>query len=64
MKGISIKLPEETIRRLRNEAYETGLTLGELIRMKLSEPSQPYGATVWDLSHDLLGTVDGGKRSA
>ena len=43
MKGITIKLPEETLARLRREARVRGCSMATLIREKLEIPDQsPY----------------------
>ena len=63
MKGITIKLPESTLRRLRKEARETGRSLAALIRDRL-EASSPDAGSVHALASDLAGSLEGSRRAA
>lgn len=56
MKGITIKLPEETLAQLRREARVRGCSVATLIREKLEVPVQsPY-----DRIKHLIGSIKGG----
>lgn len=64
MKGITIKLPEETLRRLREEARSTGRSVAALIRERVETPPNEDTGSVYALTSDLAGSVDGSKRPA
>ncbi len=64
MKGITIKLPEETLRRLRDEAESTGRSVAALIRERIEDPSNRDTSSVFALTSDLAGSVEGSRRSA
>lgn len=63
MKGITIKLPEETLRRLRHEARASGRSVAQLIR-ECVERSPGSGESVYALAADLAGSVTGSGRAA
>jgi predicted DNA-binding protein len=63
MKGITIKLPESTLKRLAQEARASGRSVGALIRERIE--AQPEGDdSVYALTHDLAGSVSGGTKPA
>jgi hypothetical protein len=64
MKGITVKLPETTLRRLREEARATGRSVGALIRERLEGAPLRSPRTVHNLAADLAGCLDGGQKSA
>jgi len=64
MKGISIKLPEATLRRLKDEARETGRSIAALVRERIEAAPEPSGRSVYALAADLAGCVAGSRRSA
>jgi len=64
MKGVTIKLPEATLRRLKQEAEETGRSVAALIREHLNTPLERAGASVYDLTSDLAGTLKGSRKAA
>jgi len=64
MKGITIKLPEATLRRLRQEARDTGRSVAALIRECIEGPLASRTDSVYSLTSDLAGTLAGGRRAA
>jgi len=64
MKGITIKLPEMTLRQLRQEARATGRSVAEIVRDCLENRSDHGARSVYALSSDLAGSVSGGRKSA
>ena len=63
MKGITIKLPDDTLRRLRLEARATGRSVAQLIRECVEGP-RGGAESVYTLASDLAGSVAGSGRSA
>ena len=64
MTGITIKLPETTLRRLRQEARATGRSVAALIREKLEAEPGRNGLSVYDIAADLAGSVAGDRKPA
>jgi predicted DNA-binding protein len=64
MKGITIKLSEITVQRLRQEAQTTGRTVAALVRDRVEGMHRDRGDSVYALTSDLAGTVAGPRRSA
>jgi hypothetical protein len=63
MRGITIKLPEAQLRRLREQAKGSNRSVAAIVR-DLIEGSADAGATVYALSSDLAGSLSGGTQSA
>ena len=63
MKGITIKLPEATVRQLRQQARQSGRSVAALVRQLVEAPPSS-GGSVYALTADLAGSVAGGRRSA
>jgi hypothetical protein len=63
MRGITIKLPEATLRRLREEARATGRTLAAVVRDRL-ESSSAHTESFYSLTADLAGSLEGRPLSA
>ncbi|MEW6166197.1 MAG: ribbon-helix-helix protein, CopG family [Pseudomonadota bacterium] len=63
MKGITIKLPDETMRRLSAEARASGRSIAAVVRDKLAA-SEGGGDTVDDRASDLAGILAGSRRAA
>ncbi|MBK9166507.1 MAG: ribbon-helix-helix protein, CopG family [Bryobacterales bacterium] len=63
MKGITIKLPEATVQRLRQQARQSGRSVAALVR-ELVEAPPDRGESVYAVTADLAGSVAGGKRPA
>jgi hypothetical protein len=64
MKGITIKLPEATLKRLRREARETGRSVADLVRERLEADAVPAQGSVHELTFDLAGSLSGSPRAA
>jgi hypothetical protein len=64
MKGISVKLPETTLRRLRQEARTTGRSVAALIRERVEAAPFRGGPSVFDITADLAGSVAGNRKPA
>ena len=64
MKGITIKLPETTLRRLRQEARATGRSVAALVRERVEAPRDRDGRTVFAVTSDLAGSLAGGRKAA
>jgi hypothetical protein len=63
MKGITIKLPETTLRRLKQEARATGRSVAALVRERVEAPPDGDGRSVFALTSDLAGSLAGGRRA-
>jgi len=64
MTGITIKLPETTLRRLRQEARASGRSVAALIRERLEVAPNRDSRSVYELTADLAGCVAGSGQSA
>jgi len=64
MKGITVKLPDSTLQRLREEARATGRSVSAMIRDCVEHQNGVGPGSVYDLSADLAGSLRGGRRSA
>ena len=65
MQTISLKLPDDVLAQLDEEAKARGVTKSLLIRESLEKalrPPQPGVASCYDLARDLAGTVKGLPR--
>lgn len=63
MQGITIKLPAEVLSRLREQAGRTGRSVATLVRERV-EASPSQNDSVFAITSDLAGILDGGQRSA
>ena len=64
MRGITIKLPEATLKRLRDEAHATGRSVADLVRERLDRTASPAVESVHDLTADLAGRLAGSRQAA
>ena len=64
MKAISVKLPEATLRRLREEARVTGRSVSAVIRERVEAPHEDHAQAVHTLAGDLAGSVSGSRKPA
>jgi hypothetical protein len=64
MKGITIKLPETTLRRLKHEARATGRSVAALVRERVEAPPDGGDRSVFAMTSDLAGSLAGGRRAA
>ncbi len=59
MQGITIKLPETTLRKLRTQARETGRSVAALVRDRVEAAPDRSPQSVFALSSDLAGSLSG-----
>ncbi|TMB53113.1 MAG: ribbon-helix-helix protein, CopG family [Deltaproteobacteria bacterium] len=64
MKGITIKLPEATLRRLKDEARETGRSVAALVRERVEAVPGLDRRSVHSLAADLAGILAGSRKPA
>jgi predicted transcriptional regulator len=64
MRAISLKLPEATLRRLRQEARATGRSVAALIRERIETVPRSGTQSVYEITADLAGCVAGNRKSA
>ena len=64
MKGITIKLPETTLRRLQQEARATGRSVAALVRERVGATPDGAGRSVFAVSSDLAGSLAGRRKAA
>lgn len=63
MRGLTIKLPDEMLRKLADEARASGQSVASVVRARLEAESGGEGS-VHAQAADLAGVLAGGKRSA
>lgn len=64
VKGVTIKLSEITLQRLRQEAQTAGRTVAALVRDRVEGIHRDGVDSVYSLTSDLAGSVAGPRRSA
>jgi len=64
MKGITVKLPDTTLLRLRQEARATGRSVAALIRERLETAPRRGRRSVYEVTADLAGSVAGARKPA
>jgi len=64
LKGITVKLPETTLRWLRQEARATGRSVAALVRERVEPPRDRGGHSVFAMTPDLAGCLSGGRKAA
>ena len=64
MKGITVKLPDTTLRRLRQEARTTGRSVAALIRERLEDVPPRGSRSIYEITLDLAGSVAGSRKPA
>jgi predicted transcriptional regulator len=64
MKGITVKLPESTLRRLRDEARATGRSVAALVRDRVEAPLDAAAGSVHARTADLAGSQAGSRQAA
>jgi predicted transcriptional regulator len=64
LRGITIKLPEPTLRRLQRQARQSGRSVAALVRERLELPVARGDASVHAITADLAGTLAGRRKSA
>ena len=64
MKGITIKLPDGTLRQLKRQARESGRSVAALVRERVEAPPDHASESIFALTSDLAGSLEGGRRPA
>ena len=64
MTGITIKLPEEVLRQLQQEARATGRSVAALIRDRVAMTSARDDGSFFGLTSDLAGSATGSRKAA
>ena len=64
MKGITVKLPDTMLRRLRQEARAAGRSVAALIRQRLEVMPRRGNRSVYEITTDLAGSVAGARKPA
>jgi hypothetical protein len=64
LKGITIKLPEATLRQLKQQARQTGRSVAALVRERVEAPLDRGGESVYAVTSDLAGTLAGRRSPA
>ena len=65
MKGITIKLPDATMKRLRRQARATGRTVADLVRERLEgETVKAQDGSVYAITDDVAGSLTGRRQAA
>lgn len=64
MKGITIKLPEATLRRLQHQARETGRSVAALVRERVEGSRDRDVQSVYAVTADLAGSLTGRRKPA
>jgi hypothetical protein len=64
MKGITIKLPPATLRRLREEARATGTSVGAVVRARVDAVAEADATSFYALTSDLAGSGAGSRAAA
>ncbi len=64
MKGITIKLPEGTLRRLQQQAGAAGRSVAALVRERVEGAQDRHAQSVYAVTADLAGSLAGPRRAA
>jgi hypothetical protein len=64
MKGITIRLPEETLQALATEARATGRSIAAVVRSRLDAPQRAAVGSVYAQARDLAGVLAGSRTPA
>jgi len=64
VKGITVKLPESTLRRLRQQAQSSRRSVAALIRDRVERLPDEGADSVYTLTSDVAGALKGPRRSA
>lgn len=64
MKGITIKLPEATLRALAAEAQASGRSIAAIVRSRLDATADAADRSVYAQARDLAGAVAGSRVPA
>lgn len=64
MKGITIKLPEDTLQALAAEARASGRSIAAVVRSRLDAPPRAADGSVYAQASDLAGVLAGSRKPA
>lgn len=64
MKGITIKLPEATLRALAAEAQASGSSIAAIVRSRLDASADAADGSVYAQARDLAGALAGSRVPA
>lgn len=64
LRGVTIKLPEATWRRLKQQARESGRSVAALVRERVEVQDATRRESVYAITADLAGSVTGSRRPA
>lgn len=64
MKGITIRLPEDTLQALAAEARATGRSIVAVVRSRLDAPPRAADGSVYAQASDLAGILIGSRTPA
>lgn len=64
MKGITIKLPEDTLQALAAEARASGRSIAAVVRSRLDAPPRAADGSVYGQASDLAGVLAGSRKPA
>ena len=64
MKGITIKLSEATLRRLKEEARAAGRSVASLVRERVEAGFSGGDSSVYGVTADLAGKLTGSRKAA
>jgi predicted transcriptional regulator len=64
MKAITIKLSDEMLRQLQEEAKSTGRSVSAVIRERVQTSSDGNAESIYALTSDLAGTLAGVPKAA
>ena len=64
MKGLTVKFPEPTLRRLRHEARASGRSVAALVRERVEGPPRESNQSVYEIASDLVGSAAGSRKPA
>ena len=62
MRTVTVKLPEDTLEKLKSEARATGRSVGALIRERIHSATD--AGSIHALAGDLAGSVAGSRKAA
>jgi predicted DNA-binding protein len=62
MKTLTVKLPEQTLKQLKDEAHATGRSVAALVRERIETP--PQDQSFHALAGDLAGSLSGSPKAA
>ena len=64
MRGITIKLPDDLLRRIREQARESGRSVASIVRECLEAALGGRAESVYSRTKDLAGSLDGSRKAA